>query len=133
MSETVDEEETGTYYKEYSPGLDQWHYALLVLGGIAAFVGGILSGGAYAFGAALGSVAIYYLTIRAARAIYDRVEALQLNLIPTRIYAGICILAALVSIPGAFLMQSPGAGVFLFMYGLLGGVALFSYGLNSVV
>ncbi|MGB9966097.1 hypothetical protein [Halobacterium hubeiense] len=128
MSEE-DAKETGTYFTEYSPGLDNWKLAMVVLGGIAAFAGNLLQGIPYAMGATISTSIIYYLTIRLATTIYERVESIQLGIIPRRIYAAICLVSALLSIPGALVLQSPGSGVFLFFYGGFGVAALIGWGI----
>lgn len=104
--------------------LKKWHYVLLSLGAIAAIAGSILVGPAYAFGAATGAVLMYTLAIKLALHTYTKYEVLQLQIIPQRIYIGICLFSGLVSIPSAFALQSHGNGAFVFFYITLFGIAL---------
>jgi len=108
--------------------LKPWQRALLALGVIAAFVGSILNGVAYALGATLASGVVYYIAIRAGQELYSRVEALRLGVIPYHVYKKGCLGAGVLSIPMAFLLQSPGNGAFLFFYAIFGVLALLIYG-----
>jgi hypothetical protein len=113
-----------TSVNEEGGGLEQWKLTLIALGAVAAFVGSILSGVAYALGSVTGAIIGYYAAIRIATGAYRQYEQIQLGIIPHRVYRGICVFSALLSILGAFLLQSPGNGTFLLSYFFLGGLAL---------
>lgn len=101
-----------------------WKIVMIALGGVSAFFGNFYAGTAYAAGAAGGTLLVYVIIVGAATAIYRRFEWLQLGLIPSRVYAGICVVSAAVSIPVAIAMFTQGASGFLMTYILLGGIAL---------
>ena len=131
MSTTTKQKGHGESVSGTDSGLNRWQLILIVLGAVAAFAGNILSGPGYAVGSAIGASIIYYGVIATASNLYQRFEWVQLNLIPHRIYIGLCIFAAIITVPSAFLLQSIGNGVFLFFYFMFGGLALVIFAIKK--
>ncbi|MUV59795.1 hypothetical protein [Halobacterium sp. CBA1126] len=101
----------------------RWKVVTLGLGAIAAFLGNLYLGTAAAIGYALGATVIYFIVAGVGTRVYRSNEWMQLGLIPPRVYAGICVVSGAASIPVAIALLSNGAGGFVMMYLLLGGIA----------
>lgn len=129
---SVDVEESETDDK---PLFQKWKVVALLLGGFGVSIGSIRMRGVSgeALGSALGFFVGIILVMAIGTKLYRSVDTLQLGLIPPRAYAGIVLLAALVSAMAGGVATGLVVWSFVTIYVLLCGPALVIFAFVDLV
>ncbi|RYJ07756.1 hypothetical protein ELS19_19915 [Halogeometricum borinquense] len=128
------EQQSGGEIDDGDSLLPRWKWVVIGLIALGQAMRTILFEGlASGLGGFIGGALVLVIVFMLVTVLYQRLEFLQLKMIPKRVFIGIALLSGVGSLLSGMLSSTYPPGVFLFFFTTLGVLALAGFGIKSIL